>query len=126
MSIRLQHIQNLLKEISYKEGWSILTTNRATPDSLQEFILIYWKFDAPDVKTGLIETWTSRKYYISPYMSDSEIIQTAFLAAKVAEEHEILEAFKYKGKTLFSPHMDLNYFINTEIPEDARNHQEQL
>lgn len=87
---------------------------------------MYWKFSAPDVKTGLMETWTSRKYYISPFMSDSEIVQTAFLAAKVAEEHEILEAFKYNGKTLFSPHMDLNYFIDLEIPEDARNHEEQL
>lgn len=121
MTERLEHIQNLIKGISYKNGWELRLTTRG-----EDVILMYWQFDAPNVKNGIVETWTSRKYYLSPYKTDSEIIQTAFLAAKVAEEHEILESFKYNGKILFSPHMDLNYFTSLEIPEDARNHEEQL
>lgn len=119
---RLEQIQNITKDISYKEGWELKLTTRGSND---EVILMYWQFSAPDVKTGVMTMWTSRKYYLSPFKTGSEIVQTAFLAAKVAEEHEILESFQYKGKTLFSPHMNLDHLIQLEIPEDARNHEEQ-
>lgn len=116
---RIDEIQNIIKNITYKPGWELKLTTRG-----DDVILMYWKFNAPDTNTGVMEEWTSRKYYLSPFKTPSEIIQTAFLAAKVAEEHEILESFKYRGKVLFSPHMDLSYFINLEIPQDVRNHEE--
>ena len=50
--------------------------------------------------------WTTRKYYLSPHMTRSEIIQTAFLCIKVAEEHETREKFLYRGKAIFGPHFD--------------------
>lgn len=50
--------------------------------------------------------WTTRKYYLSPHMTRSEIIQTAFLCIKVAEEHETREHFLYLGKPIFGPHFD--------------------
>ena len=65
--------------------------------------------------------WNSRDYRISQYSTDGEVVQTMFLAAKVAETHEILESFKYKNKILFNPHWDLDALIETNIPEKTRN-----
>lgn len=56
--------------------------------------------------TDQSKEWTTRKYYLSPRMTDSEIIQTAFLLVKVAEEHELREKFLYKGRSIFGPHFD--------------------
>lgn len=56
--------------------------------------------------------WKSRKWLLSEHMTDSEIIQTIFLAVKTAEEHEIRELFKYKGQAIFGPHWNLDQIAN--------------
>lgn len=52
--------------------------------------------------------WKGRKWLLSPHMTDSEVIQTAFKAVMTAEEHETREAFKYLGQAIFGPHYDVN------------------
>lgn len=52
------------------------------------------------------QEWKSRKWYISPHMVKSEVVQTAFLAVKTAEEHEMREQFRYLGEAIFGPHID--------------------
>jgi len=49
-----------------------------------------------------------RKWYLSSYMTKSEVIQTAFKAVLSAEEHEVREAFTYDNQTIFSPHFDVD------------------
>jgi hypothetical protein len=58
--------------------------------------------------TGEDLKWWGRKWYISPHMTDSEIVQTIFLACKVAMEHELREQFKFEGQPVFDPHHDLS------------------
>ncbi len=48
-----------------------------------------------------------RKWYISPHMTESEIVQTAFLAVKTWLEHEAREMFTYKGQKVFNPHFSV-------------------
>ena len=48
-----------------------------------------------------------RKWKLSLHMTDSEIVQSVFLAAKVAMEHEIREAFKFQGRPVMRPHFDV-------------------
>ncbi len=47
-----------------------------------------------------------RKWLLSQYMSDSEVIQTAMLAVLTAEEHEARERFRYNGQAIFGPHQN--------------------
>ncbi len=52
-----------------------------------------------------------RKWYISEYACDSEIVQTCFLAIKTWQEHEAREFFTFKGRNIFGPHYDLNALV---------------
>lgn len=61
--------------------------------------------------TGEPITWRSRKWRLSPHMTDGEVVQTAFLAAKTAMEHEMREKFTYKGVTVFDPHYDIDKLV---------------
>jgi hypothetical protein len=76
-----------------------------------------------NTKTNKSFTWNSRKWYLSPYMTDSEVVQTVFLAVKTAEEHELRENFKYKEELIFGPHINVNYLVTVSRfePEDKRN-----
>ncbi len=58
--------------------------------------------------TGEPMQWRGRKWYLSPHMTRSEIVQTAFLATKTAVEHELREHFTFKGVTVLDPHLDMD------------------
>lgn len=45
--------------------------------------------------------WNGRKWRLSRYMTDGEIVQTALMACLAASEHEIREQFRYKGGFYF-------------------------
>ncbi len=70
-------------------------------------VFIQWIYDDKCVLTNKIKEWHGRKYYLSEYMTDDEIVKTAFTAAIAAEEHEVREKFSYKGIRLFNPHVDI-------------------
>ena len=65
------------------------------------------------VFTGLNGTpnQKSRKWYISPWSTEGEIVQTALKAILTAMEHEVREVFQYKGVPVFHPHTDINALI---------------
>lgn len=69
--------------------------------------------------TGETLKWNSRKWLLSPHMTDGEIIQTAFLATMTAMEHETREQFKYRGATIFDPHYDLEKLVALRTSPDA-------
>ena len=51
--------------------------------------------------------WSSRKWPLSPHMTDSEVVQTAFKAVMTAMEHETREQFKFLGESIFDPHYNV-------------------
>lgn len=53
----------------------------------------------------------SRKWMLSPHMTKSEVVQTAFKAVMTAEEHETREKFSYRGQPVFGPHFDLDQLV---------------
>lgn len=92
--------------ISYKPGWTLLMLHDPRP-------YLQWSFMAPDYTDGDKPTaWKSRKWYLSPFMTESEVVQTALAAALMAEEHEAREAFAYKGKRLFNPHISIEAMLS--------------
>lgn len=52
--------------------------------------------------------WGGRKWFLSPHMTKSEIVQTAFKACITAVEHEAREQFLYRGAAIFGPHFDVD------------------
>jgi hypothetical protein len=51
--------------------------------------------------------WRGRKWRISRYSTEREVVGTAFAAVMAAIEHEHRESFKYQGAAVFGPHIPL-------------------
>lgn len=68
-------------------------------------------YHSPCTKTGEKKVWKGRKWYLSQYMTDDEIVKTAYCAFKAAVEHEIMEGFKVDGKILFNPHINFEELL---------------
>lgn len=54
-------------------------------------------------------------------MTDDEIIKTAYLAFKIAVEHEIMEGFRVDGKILFNPHASYDALLKASDVEVSRD-----
>lgn len=71
-----------------------------------------------DIYSGKIEEQFTRKWFLSPLMTDSEMVQTAFKCCFTSFEHRCREAFTYKGARVFGPHFDINDLVT--ICKDGR------
>lgn len=69
--------------------------------------------------TGEPWQWSGRKWFISRYMTKSEIVQTTFKAVLTAIEHESREQFKYDGVSIFDPHYDVDKLVALRQTADA-------
>jgi len=58
--------------------------------------------------SGQPNPWAGRKWRLSYHMTESEVVKTALKAVLAAAEHEALEQFKYKGETIFDPHINVD------------------
>lgn len=98
-------ISYILSQISYdKPGWKWRLFEKG------DGFLFQWTFMERDLtnpdSNAPEEEQFARKWYISPFMTDSEIIRTAYLAVQQAEIHEIAERFTFCGIRIFDPHMN--------------------
>lgn len=73
---------------------------------------------SPCSKTKRYKEWQGRKNYLSEYMTEDEVVKTAYLTYKQAVEHEIMEGFTVNNTIVFNPHVDYKELIkisNNEI-----------
>jgi hypothetical protein len=89
------------------------------PDDGRVFLQVL--YIAPCVKTGEQKEWRGRKFYLSDHMTADEVVKTAFLAFKLAVEHEIMEGFTVGGKPLFNPHVDFTQLLAISQKEIVRD-----
>ena len=78
--------------------------------NLYEDHKLYLQVKAPAAcsNTGVVKAQRGRKWYLSPWMTKSELVQTALKAALTYVEHETREHFKYRGRAVFGPHYDVD------------------
>ena len=62
---------------------------------------------APDSFNGKVETQYCRKWMLSYWMTNSEIVRTAYKAIEAAVLHEMQEDFRYKSEPIYRPHIDV-------------------
>ena len=75
-------------------------------------------FFCPDAETGKTIQHSTRKWYVSPHMTQSEIVQTCFKLCLTSMEHEVRENFKYSGRPIFGPHFDVDKLWEIATPEN--------
>lgn len=73
------------------------------------FIQILYR--SPCTETGQSELWKGRKYYLSEFMTDDEIVKTVYVAFEQAVKHEVMEGFTIDNKILFNPHINFEALL---------------
>jgi hypothetical protein len=77
----------------------------------KETIQLYAEYEDIDVDTDELETMRTRRWNLTPQMTDSEVIQTAFKLVMTSMEHRAREGFLYKDARVFGPHFDVNDLV---------------
>jgi hypothetical protein len=95
-------IEKILKDVSFKDREFLLL------DKGDGFLIQMSYMEADVEKPGSepVEQKT-RKWYVSPYMTESEIVETCWAAVQRSQLHIAGEHFKYRGKRVYSPHFDI-------------------
>lgn len=98
-----ERVRDLMGEVAYREGYAIdIEWDKAYGNRLYMQVRC-WR---PDVVTGTYDWGYGGKRYLSEYMTDGEILRIAFASCMAYEEHEVREFFKYRGRSIFGPHID--------------------
>lgn len=90
-------IRNIVSEAKYLD-WELYV------DTMGDGFYVQVRFDAPDSETGVIESQHCRKWYISKWMTETEVVDTIYKAVEAAVIHEMKESFTYRGHMIHNPH----------------------
>jgi len=112
-----ERARSILKEVKYKD-WSFLVIE------VGDLFYLQVCFYAPDMKTHDPSLQRGRKWHLSHYMTKSEVVCTAMKAVLTAEEHEARESFRYRGRTVFGPHLNIDALWETARFIDVRDDPE--
>lgn len=83
-------------------------------------VFLQVSYEAPCTNTGELQEWKGRKYYLSEFMTDDEIIKTGYVAFEQAVKHEVMEGFKVDGIILFNPHINFEELLKISHKEVKR------
>lgn len=109
----------VVEAVTYKPGFELLLCFDATPGGGRWYFQVECKNSVCAI-TGEIRTDRGGKAYLSPYATRSELAQIAFGLFKAYEEHEAREFFRYAGKQVFGPHLDVLALHGIADITDAR------
>lgn len=102
-----QEIQNIIDQIKFRDRQFRLL------DKGDGFLLqmTYYEQDVENpyaYETGIEPVLQStRKYYISPFMTESEVVETAWLCVQRSQLHVASEHFTYYGRRVYSQHFNV-------------------
>lgn len=83
-------------------------------------IYLQISYMAPCTKTGIPEEWKGRKWYLSEFMTQDEVVKTAYAAFEAAVKHEVMEGFKVDDQVLFNPHTPFEEILKVSNKEIKR------
>jgi hypothetical protein len=98
--------------ITYKPGWVIILGYDGNRPYLQAEVGAESDLTLdPTGKSSGRTPWKSGKRYLSYHMCRQEVVGAVFGLIKDAEEHEMREWFRYKGRSIFNPHIDPDVLV---------------
>ena len=89
-------------------------------ESRHGFIYLQGEYDEADTITGMVERQYTRRWALSPEMSKSEIVSTAFKCALTSMEHKTREWFTYKGAAIYQPHYNVDDLLTICAKRETR------
>ena len=97
----------IIAQITYKPGWTFLVGEDG--DRLYVQAAVSTESDLtmdPTRRTTERTPWKSGKRYLSPFMCRQEVVGTVLGLIQDAEMHEVREWFRYRGASIYNPHLD--------------------
>lgn len=101
--MNIQEIIEILKECKFPD-YTIEAAQSLTTGQMY----LQARYEEPDTTTGVLSWQYTRRWLLSPEMTKSEVVQTAFKCVLTSMEHKTREWFTYKGKAIFGPHFDVD------------------
>lgn len=80
----------------------------------------YYELDINTPESKVPVRQVTRKWLLSPFMTKSEVVQTAFKCVLTSMEHRTREGFLYRGKRIFGPHFNVDGLHSICDKLDAR------
>ena len=114
MKKTLADFTDIIVKLAY-QGWTF-EVNEQDPGEF--YLQLHWTEACAD--TGRLQRQSSRKWKLSPWMTRSEVVQTAFKAVLTAVEHEARENFRYRDVAIFGPHFDVDDLVDRMPRKDVR------
>ncbi len=99
----LKQIENLLKKVSFMDR-KFLVMEKGDGFLLQ---MSYMEMDVDEPEKGVCEQKT-RKWYVSPFSTETEIVESCWAMVCRSQMHVAGEHFTYNGKRVYSPHFDVH------------------
>lgn len=114
-TLTIEQMKSLVEACTYKPGWEIIFDN----DGERPFVQI--AATTLCSVSGEASAWKSGKTYLSPYMCRQEVVSAVYGAIEKAELHEIREFFRYKGASIFNPHLDPDVLAEVAKKKESFN-----
>ena len=99
-------MQAIVDNISYKPGWTVILGKDERERPYVQLGVSAESEASLSPFSGEREPWKSGKHYLSPHMCRQEVVGAVFGAIQGAEMHELREWFRYKGSSIYNPHLD--------------------
>tara|TARA_R100001594_G_scaffold1048_1_gene4335 strand:+ start:5507 stop:5926 length:420 start_codon:yes stop_codon:yes gene_type:complete len=112
----IEEINSIVGQITYKPNWDIQVHTKVGTDI--PYIQIHVT-DSIDTVTGEPCNWSSGKRYLSFHMCRQEIVGVVYGLIEAAEIHEMREWFRYKGASIYNPHLDPDALV--KVARRAKN-----
>lgn len=100
----------IIGKITYKPGWYF----RVGVETGRMWVQVGVTEDAEiafDPIEGNRVPWRGAKHYLSEHMCRQEVVGTVYHAIERAEMHEFNEWFRYKGRSIYNPHIDPDVLV---------------
>ncbi len=103
----IDDIRAIVALVTYKPGWSFRVEEEGGRPFLQASVSVESDLTMdPTGKTKDRTPWKSGKRFLSLHMCRQEIIGSVLGLVKDAEAHETHEWFRYRGASIYNPHLD--------------------
>lgn len=99
--LTLQGVRDIVGQVKFKDRYLVV-------GEMGNGAYVQVQYYEPCVDTGEHMLQCARKWYISLYSTESEVVETCFKALRTSNEHVLKEHFTYKGRRVYSPHFDVN------------------
>jgi hypothetical protein len=111
----------LIEAISYKPGWTISCWSEED-GSVGVQVSVDETTDASldSLHGGRVRTpWKSGKRYISRWACSQEVVGAVYGLIEDAETHEMREWFRFRGASIYNPHIDPEVLVGVARRADS-------